>query len=162
MSLQSCPGRATFEKNLCEEGRIGHSSLGVPLNHLVGPYEDQEHGQPLYKHKEFESSSNSLSLQMHTNTHTGEKPSKNKGFEEDLPCVRSGQTYKQNDYSKKSYVHRPCGKGFTHPSPLQRHEKSHSVKKPYVCELCGKGFVRLDNLLRHKMTPDCEKTFFFL
>ncbi|EDL89489.1 similar to zinc finger protein 709, partial [Rattus norvegicus] len=67
----SCPGLATFVKNACEEGRIGHSSLGVPLNHQVGPYEDQEYGQALYERKELGSSSSSLSLQMHKSTPTG-------------------------------------------------------------------------------------------
>ncbi|GAB1300879.1 Zinc finger protein 870 [Apodemus speciosus] len=160
VSPKSCPGLATFEKRVYEEGRIGHSSLGVPVNHQVGPYEDQEYGQTLYKHEEFGSCSNyPSSLQMHKSSHTGEKPSKNKTCSEDLPCFKSGQMYEQNDCSKTSYVHKPCGKGFTHPSPLQRHEKSHSVKKPYACELCGKEFARLGNLLRHKMTPTCEKTF---
>jgi uncharacterized Zn-finger protein len=90
--------------------------------------------------------------------------------ERNLLKIRTVRTFYSNlvkeikniTLQKKSYVQKLFGKGLTHPSPLQRHEKSHSVKKPYVCELCGKGFVRLDNLLRHKMTPDCEKTFFFL
>ncbi|XP_050001969.1 zinc finger protein 20-like isoform X4 [Alexandromys fortis] len=165
VNLNSCPGLATHEKHVCEEGSIGRSSLGVPLNHQEGqkPHKDQDYGQKLYKHKGFEGSSSSpLSLQTHKSAHTGGKP-KNKECKEDLLCLRSVQTNEEQAHAKISYAHKQCGKGFTHPNPLQRHEKVHSVKKPYVCEQCGKGFARLGNLLRHQTsgtgkTPQQQET----
>ncbi|XP_040593822.1 zinc finger protein 20-like [Mesocricetus auratus] len=147
VNLKSCPGLTTF--------------LGVPPNHKIGHklHEDQEYGQKLYKHKEFEDNSRSpLSRKMHKSSHPGGKPSKNKACKEDL-CIRSGQKNKDHDHAKKSYTCKQCGEGFTHRIPLRRHEKSHSVKKPFMCELCGKGFARMGNLLRHKMNPNCEKAF---
>ena len=89
MNLNSCPGLATHEKHVCEEGSIGRSSLGVPLNHQEGqkPHEDQDYG-----HKGFEGSSSSpLSLQTHKSAHIGGKPN-NKECKEDLLCLRSVQT----------------------------------------------------------------------
>ncbi|KAL6058194.1 hypothetical protein STEG23_004293, partial [Scotinomys teguina] len=159
-NLKSCPGLTTCDKHVCGEGSIGRSSLGAPLDHQAGhkPQKEGEYAKKLYKHKEFESISSSLSPQTHKSAHTGKK-CKNKVNNKDLLCLQSGQKNEERDPAKKSYICKQCGNGFTHPSLLRRHEKTHSVKKPYVCEPCGKGFARLGNLLRHKMNPNCEKAF---
>ena len=42
-----------------------------------------------------------------------------------------------------------CGKVFTRPDKLKRHEKTHTNEKQHQCDKCDKSFHRMSHLQRH-------------
>lgn len=52
-----------------------------------------------------------------------------------------------------------CGKEFSNPRALHRHQKTHAGEKPHKCAQCGKGFNYLNRLKRHQLIHTQEKPF---
>src|SRR5277367_2230610 len=55
----------------------------------------------------------------------------------------------RSNESDKKYACDTCGKRFTRPWLLKRHERSHSGEKPFECRECNKRFAEKSNLTRH-------------
>ena len=44
-----------------------------------------------------------------------------------------------------------CPKGFSRPSHLDMHERTHTGVKPWICSVCGHSFSQKENLKSHCM-----------
>lgn len=77
-------------------------------------------------------------------------------------------------YTKKRYrcTFTGCDKGYTKPSRLEEHERSHTGQRPFVCDTCNKSYLRETHLQAHTRShlpessrplvcelPNCGKRF---
>ena len=51
-----------------------------------------------------------------------------------------------------------CGKGFTQPTHLNVHKRTHDGSKPYMCSVCGKTFAIASSMRKHLAIHDRENT----
>ncbi|KAK0292003.1 DNA-binding transcription factor [Friedmanniomyces endolithicus] len=72
-------------------------------------------------------------LEIHTRSHTGEKP---------FICKES-----------------TCGQRFSQLGNLKTHERRHSGERPFTCSICGKTFAQHGNVRAHKIVHTSAKPF---
>ena len=63
------------------------------------------------------------------------------------------------DRRNKEYECDVCGKRYTRPGYLVRHQRTHTGEKPYECDVCQKRFSDKSNLGRHKRTHTGKKPY---
>ncbi|KAK1821573.1 DNA-binding transcription factor [Friedmanniomyces endolithicus] len=72
-------------------------------------------------------------LEIHTGSHTGEKP---------FICKEP-----------------TCGQRFSQLGNLKTHERRHSGERPFTCSICGKTFAQHGNVRAHKIVHTSAKPF---
>uniref|UniRef100_A0A3Q3GJE1 C2H2-type domain-containing protein n=1 Tax=Labrus bergylta TaxID=56723 RepID=A0A3Q3GJE1_9LABR len=60
---------------------------------------------------------------------------------------------------RRDYTCRFCGKGFSSPTSLGSHLRTHTGEKPYGCNVCGKKFSHFCNLKIHRHIHTGERPY---
>lgn len=79
--------------------------------------------------------------------------------ENDMSIDDCDDSEEGEDVGETPYVCNVCGKGFSIPARLQRHERIHTGEKPYCCEFCDKTFSVKENLNVHRRIHTKERPY---
>ncbi|GAB1291686.1 Zinc finger protein 112 [Apodemus speciosus] len=144
------PHRVHVEETLCNPDCGNHFSLPPPFQDSAGVH---PRGQP-HHHTCCTGFSQTVYLQGHQKLPIREKP-----FHKEGGSGCNWSSAPKDHQKQKLHKSSACGKGFSHRSVLNIHQRIHTGEKLYKCEECGKGFSRSAYLQAHQRVHTGEKPY---